>query len=40
MPYATNDGIRIHSEVEGQGPPLVMQYGQYFPLDVWYELIM
>jgi pimeloyl-ACP methyl ester carboxylesterase len=38
MPYATNDGIRIHYEVEGQGPPLVMQYGQYFPLDVWYEL--
>jgi pimeloyl-ACP methyl ester carboxylesterase len=21
----------------GQGPPLVMQYGQYFPLDGWHE---
>jgi pimeloyl-ACP methyl ester carboxylesterase len=38
MPYATNQGIRIHYEVEGQGPALVLQYGQYFPLDIWYEL--
>jgi pimeloyl-ACP methyl ester carboxylesterase len=38
MPFANNQGVRIHYEVEGQGPPLVLQYGQYFPLDVWYEL--
>ena len=38
MPFATNQGIRIHYEVEGQGPPLVLQYGQYWPLDIWYEL--
>jgi pimeloyl-ACP methyl ester carboxylesterase len=38
MPYAVNQGTRIHYEVEGQGIPLVLQYGQYFPLDVWYEL--
>lgn len=38
MPYAVNEGIRIYYEVEGNGPPLVLQYGQYFPLDVWYEL--
>lgn len=38
MPYATNQGIRIHYEVEGNGSPLVLQFGQYFPLDVWYEL--
>jgi pimeloyl-ACP methyl ester carboxylesterase len=37
MPFANNQGIRIHYEVEGKGPPLVLQYGQYFPLDVWYE---
>lgn len=38
MPFANNQGIRIHYEVEGQGPPLVLQYGQYFPQEVWYEL--
>ncbi len=29
MPYATNpdDGVRIYYEVEGDGPPLVYQYG-------------
>lgn len=38
MPFVNNQGIAIHYEVEGQGPPLVMQYGQYFPLEIWYEL--
>lgn len=38
MPYTTNQGLRIHYEVEGQGIPLVLLYGQYFPLEVWYEL--
>jgi pimeloyl-ACP methyl ester carboxylesterase len=37
MPFAHNLGVKIHYEVEGDGPPLVLQYGQYFPLDVWYE---
>lgn len=27
MPYATNQGIRIHFEVEGAGTPLVLQHG-------------
>jgi hypothetical protein len=27
MPYANNHGIRIHYQVEGQGPPLVLQHG-------------
>ncbi len=27
MPFAENNGIRIHYEVEGQGPPLVIQHG-------------
>ena len=27
MPYADNRGVRIHYEVEGTGPPLVLQHG-------------
>ena len=27
MPYASNNGVRIHYEVEGKGPPLVLQHG-------------
>lgn len=27
MPYADNQGIRIHYEVEGAGPPLVLHHG-------------
>lgn len=38
MPYAVNKGIRIHYEVEGNGSSLVLQFGQYCPLDIWYEL--
>jgi hypothetical protein len=38
MPFTNNHGIRIHYEAEGEGPPLVLQYGQYFPLDIWHEL--
>ncbi len=37
MPFANNKGIHIHYETVGQGLPLVMQYGQYFPLQVWHE---
>jgi pimeloyl-ACP methyl ester carboxylesterase len=27
MPYAINQGVRIHFEVEGEGPPLVLHHG-------------
>lgn len=27
MPYAINDGVRIHFEAVGSGPPLVLQHG-------------
>lgn len=27
MPYAANQGVRIYYEVEGSGPPLLMQHG-------------
>ena len=37
MPHAKNHGIRIYYEIEGHGQPLVLQYGQYFPLQVWRE---
>ena len=38
MPYATNQGVRIHYEVEGEGPPLVLQHGGLDCLESWYEL--
>jgi pimeloyl-ACP methyl ester carboxylesterase len=27
MPFAVNRGVRIHYEVEGSGPPLVLHHG-------------
>jgi pimeloyl-ACP methyl ester carboxylesterase len=27
MPYVTNEGIRIHYQIDGNGPPLVLQHG-------------
>jgi pimeloyl-ACP methyl ester carboxylesterase len=38
MPFANNQGIRIHYEVEGHGPPLVLQHGFSDSLQTWYEL--
>jgi len=35
MPFADNQGIRIHYEVEGAGPPLVMQHGSFGSLIDW-----
>ena len=37
MPYIDNAGIRIHYEVEGNGPPLVLQHGITDSLQTWYE---
>jgi pimeloyl-ACP methyl ester carboxylesterase len=37
MPYANNHGIRIHYQVEGAGPPLVLQHGFTDSLENWYE---
>jgi len=37
MPYANNVGIRIHYEIEGTGPPLVLQHGFTSCLEDWYE---
>lgn len=38
MPYSNNQGARIHYQVEGEGPPLVLQHGFTDSLQTWYEL--
>ena len=35
MPYADNQGVRIHYEVEGEGPPLVIQHGFTDSIQTW-----
>lgn len=37
MPYVSNKGVRIHYEVEGEGPPLVLQHGSAGSLEDWHE---
>jgi pimeloyl-ACP methyl ester carboxylesterase len=36
MPYANNQGIRIHYEVEGDGTPLVLLHGISDTIESWY----
>ena len=36
MPYANNHSVRIHYQVEGEGPPLVLQHGFTSSLQSWY----
>lgn len=36
MPFADNGGVRIHYEVEGQGPTLVLHHGFTGNLKRWY----
>ena len=38
MPYATNQGVRIHYQVEGDGPPLVLQHGFFWSVEGWYRV--
>jgi pimeloyl-ACP methyl ester carboxylesterase len=38
MPYTTTQGVRIHHQVEGEGPPLVIQHGFTDRMETWYEL--
>ena len=35
MPYADNNGVRIHYQVEGEGPPLVLHHGLGCTLEDW-----
>ena len=37
MPFANNNGIRIHYEIEGTGVPLILQHGFTDSLESWYE---
>ena len=37
MAYADNNGVRIHYQVEGNGPPLILQHGYSDSLESWYE---
>ena len=36
MPFAANEGARIHFDVEGGGPPLVLLHGFGVSGDAWY----
>jgi pimeloyl-ACP methyl ester carboxylesterase len=38
VPYAVNQGIRIHYRTEGDGKPLVVQHGITDSLETWYDL--
>jgi len=35
MPYADNHGVRIHYELEGEGPPLILLHGLSEDLEWW-----
>ncbi|MGD8455586.1 MAG: alpha/beta fold hydrolase [Anaerolineales bacterium] len=37
MPYINNDGIKIHYQVEGDGPPVVLHHWSFGTLDDWYD---
>ena len=37
MPYTDSHGVRIHYEVEGQGPPLVLRHGFSLTSEDWRE---
>ena len=36
MPFASNQGVRIHYQVEGEGPALVLQHGFSQSVKRWY----
>jgi pimeloyl-ACP methyl ester carboxylesterase len=38
MPYVHSQGLRIHYQVDGDGPPLVFQHGGTSTLQTWYDL--
>ncbi|HLB28443.1 MAG TPA: alpha/beta hydrolase [Dehalococcoidales bacterium] len=35
MPYVNNNGVKIHYEVEGRGPPLMLVHGMGGSIDSW-----
>ncbi len=38
MPFVRNDGVRIHYEIEGSGPPLLLVHGKTSSLASWRDL--
>ena len=38
MPYANNNGVKIHYEVQGKGPPLIMGHGVTRSLERWRQI--
>lgn len=38
MPFADNEGVRIHYETEGKGPPLLMGHGGSDHMGMWQTL--
>jgi pimeloyl-ACP methyl ester carboxylesterase len=37
MPYADNQGVRVHYQAEGNGPPLLLQHGFMQSIEDWFE---
>jgi pimeloyl-ACP methyl ester carboxylesterase len=37
MPYANHEGIRIHYQIDGKGPPLVLLHGFTSNIKSWYQ---
>ena len=37
MPYADSEGIRIHYQMEGEGPPLVLHHWSLATMNDWYD---
>jgi pimeloyl-ACP methyl ester carboxylesterase len=37
MPYVPSHGVRIHYQIVGNGPPLLLQHGFTDSLESWYE---
>jgi pimeloyl-ACP methyl ester carboxylesterase len=35
MSYADNNGVKIHYEVEGNGPPIILQHGITGEINIW-----
>ena len=38
MPFAENQGVKIYYQVEGEGPPLIIQYGFMDTLEQLYTI--
>ena len=37
MPYANNGNIKLHYQVEGSGPPLILAHGFMMDTACWYD---